>query len=44
MIRALSRDEDTYPNASRFDPNRHLTAEGQLKDRIVDHFAFGNGR
>ncbi|OAX42469.1 cytochrome P450 [Rhizopogon vinicolor AM-OR11-026] len=41
---ALSRDEDTYPDASRFDPNRHLTAEGKLKDRTFNHFAFGNGR
>ncbi|OAX43366.1 cytochrome P450 [Rhizopogon vinicolor AM-OR11-026] len=41
---ALSRDEDTYPDASRFDPNRHLTAEGQLKVRVFNHFVFGNGR
>ncbi|KAG1745097.1 cytochrome P450 [Suillus paluster] len=41
---ALSRDENTFPDASRFDPNRHLTADGQLKDHFVNHFAFGNGR
>ncbi|KAG1742276.1 cytochrome P450 [Suillus paluster] len=41
---ALSRDEDTYPDAARFDPDRHLTADGQLKDNFVNHFAFGHGR
>ncbi|KAJ8592746.1 cytochrome P450 [Rhizopogon salebrosus TDB-379] len=41
---ALSRDEDMFPDASRFDPNRHLTIDGQLKDRVVNHFTFGHGR
>ncbi|KAG1830207.1 cytochrome P450 [Suillus variegatus] len=41
---ALSRDEDIFPDASRFDPTRHLTADGQLKDHFVNHFAFGHGR
>ncbi|KAG1858561.1 cytochrome P450 [Suillus subluteus] len=43
-IRALSRDEDIFPDASRFDPTRHLTADGKLKDNFVHHFAFGHGR
>ncbi|KAG0694249.1 cytochrome P450 [Suillus ampliporus] len=38
---AVSRDEDTFPDASRFDPSRHLTADGQLKDHFVNHIAFG---
>jgi cytochrome P450 len=42
---AISRDESLYPDASRFDPERHLTAEGELKDDpLVGHFAFGHGR
>ncbi|KAG2141287.1 cytochrome P450 [Suillus clintonianus] len=41
---ALSRDEDTFPDASRFDPSRYLTADGKLKDNLVNHFAFGYGR
>ncbi|KAG2060438.1 cytochrome P450 [Suillus hirtellus] len=41
---ALSRDEDIFPDASRFDPSRHLTADGKLKDPFVNHFAFGHGR
>ncbi|KAG1887782.1 cytochrome P450 [Suillus subluteus] len=41
---ALSRDEDIYPDASRFDPSRHLTVDGKLKDPFVNHFAFGHGR
>ncbi|KAG1852783.1 cytochrome P450 [Suillus subalutaceus] len=41
---ALSRDEDMFPDASRFDPSRHLTVEGKLKDPFVNHFAFGHGR
>ncbi|KAG1907635.1 cytochrome P450 [Suillus fuscotomentosus] len=41
---ALSRDEDIFPDASRFDPNRHLTVDGKLKDPFVNHFAFGHGR
>ncbi|KAG2032253.1 cytochrome P450, partial [Suillus americanus] len=39
--KALSRDEDMFPNASRFDPSRHLTVDGKLKDTFVNHFAFG---
>ncbi|KAG2038527.1 cytochrome P450, partial [Suillus americanus] len=38
---ALSRDEDIFPDASRFDPSRHLTVDGKLKDPFVNHFAFG---
>ncbi|KAG2335247.1 cytochrome P450 [Suillus weaverae] len=41
---ALSQDEDTYLDASRFDPSRHLTVDGKLKDPFVNHFAFGHGR
>ncbi|KAG2138876.1 cytochrome P450 [Suillus cothurnatus] len=41
---ALSRDEDMFPDASHFDPNRHLTDDGKLKDHFVNHFAFGHGR
>ncbi|KAG2083246.1 cytochrome P450 [Suillus discolor] len=41
---ALSRDEDIFPDASRFDPSRHLTVDGKLKDPFVNHFAFGHGR
>jgi cytochrome P450 len=44
VVRALSRDEDMFPDASRFDPNRHLTIDGQLRDRVVNHFTFGHGR
>ncbi|KAG2080717.1 cytochrome P450 [Suillus discolor] len=36
---ALSRDEDIFPNASRFDP-----IDGKLKSPFVNHFAFGHGR
>ncbi|KAG1797052.1 cytochrome P450 [Suillus plorans] len=42
--RALSRDEDIFPDASRFDPSRHLTVNGKLKNPFVNHFAFGHGR
>ncbi|KAG1894589.1 cytochrome P450 [Suillus fuscotomentosus] len=41
---ALSRDEDIFPDASRFDPSRHLTVDGKLKGTVVTHFAFGHGR
>ncbi|KAG2032257.1 cytochrome P450 [Suillus americanus] len=41
---ALSRDENMYPDASRFDPSRHLTVDGKLKDPFVHHFAFGHSR
>ncbi|KAG1836949.1 cytochrome P450, partial [Suillus subalutaceus] len=41
---ALSREEDMFPDASRFDPSRHLTVDGKLKDPFVNHFAFGHGR
>ncbi|KAG0699383.1 cytochrome P450 [Suillus ampliporus] len=42
---ALSRDEGVYLDASRFDPQRHLTAEGKLKDGpLAGHFSFGFGR
>ncbi|OAX38699.1 cytochrome P450 [Rhizopogon vinicolor AM-OR11-026] len=41
---ALSRDENTFPDASRFDPSRHLTIDGQLKESIVNSFIFGHGR
>lgn len=41
---ALSRDEDVFPDASHFDPSRHLTVDGKLKDPLVNHFAFGYGR
>ncbi|KAG2144722.1 cytochrome P450 [Suillus bovinus] len=41
---AMSRDEDIFPDASCFDPSRHLTVDGKLKDSFVNHFAFGHGR
>ncbi|KAG2065466.1 cytochrome P450 [Suillus decipiens] len=43
---ALSRNEDLFPDASRFDPSRHLTVDGRLKDSnpFVNHYVFGNGR
>ncbi|KAG1792684.1 cytochrome P450 [Suillus plorans] len=41
---ALSRDEDVFPDASCFDPSRHLTVDGMLRDPFVNHFAFGHGR
>ncbi|KAG1864586.1 cytochrome P450 [Suillus tomentosus] len=41
---ALSRDEDIFPDASHFDPSRHLTADGKLKSPVANHFAFGHGR
>ncbi|KAG2115720.1 cytochrome P450 [Suillus discolor] len=41
---ALSRNEDIFPDASRFDPSRHLTVDGKLKSPVVNHFAFGHGR
>ncbi|KAG2110341.1 cytochrome P450, partial [Suillus discolor] len=40
-IRALSRDEDMFPDASCFNPSRHLTVDGKLKDPFVNHMAFG---
>jgi len=43
-VQALSRDEEMFPDASRFDPSPHLTIDGQLKDNIVNHFTFGHGR
>ncbi|OAX43704.1 cytochrome P450 [Rhizopogon vinicolor AM-OR11-026] len=39
---ALSRDERLYSEAHRFDPQRHLTAEGKLNDGST--FAYGFGR
>jgi cytochrome P450 len=42
---AISQDESLYPDASQFDPQRHLTAEGKLKDDpLAGHFVFGYGR
>jgi cytochrome P450 len=41
---ALSRDENVFHDASRFDPSRHLTVDGKLKDPFVNHFVFGHGR
>ncbi|KAG1868042.1 cytochrome P450 [Suillus tomentosus] len=41
---ALSRDEDIFPDASRFDPSRYLTVDGKLKSPVANHFAFGHGR
>ncbi|KAG1806338.1 cytochrome P450 [Suillus plorans] len=41
---ALSRNEDIFPDASRFDPSRHLTVDGKLKSPFINHFAFGYGR
>ncbi|KAJ8593198.1 cytochrome P450 [Rhizopogon salebrosus TDB-379] len=39
---ALSRDERFYPDALRFDPERHLTAEGELKDdSLITVWGFG---
>ncbi|KAG1907633.1 cytochrome P450 [Suillus fuscotomentosus] len=41
---ALSRDEDMFPDASRFKPSRHLTVDGKLKVPFFNHMAFGHGR
>jgi cytochrome P450 len=41
---ALSRDENVFHDASRFDPSCHLTVDGKLKDPFVNHFVFGHGR
>ncbi|KAG1730688.1 cytochrome P450 [Suillus paluster] len=42
---AMGHDEDIYPNPSHFDPDRHLTTDGKLKDEpMCSHFAFGFGR
>ncbi|KAG2065417.1 cytochrome P450 [Suillus decipiens] len=40
---AISRNEDVFPNALRFDPSRHLTVDGKLKDSdpFVNHYGFG---
>ncbi|KAG1811449.1 cytochrome P450, partial [Suillus subaureus] len=43
-LRALSWDEDMYPNASCFNPSHHLTVDGKLRDPFVHHCAFGHGR
>ena len=40
--RAISRDDRFYPDALKFEPERHLTAEGKLKDE--PSFVFGFGR
>ncbi|OAX32420.1 cytochrome P450, partial [Rhizopogon vinicolor AM-OR11-026] len=40
---ALSRDKEMFPDVSRFDPSRHLTIDEQLKNHVVNHFAFGHG-
>src|SRR6267154_4473853 len=43
--RAMGHDEETYPNPSHFDPGRHFTAGGELKDEpTYGHFGFGFGR
>ncbi|KAG2123752.1 cytochrome P450 [Suillus clintonianus] len=42
---AMGHDKELYPDPSRFDPGRHLTADGQLKDEpTYSHFGFGFGR
>ncbi|KAG1735609.1 cytochrome P450 [Suillus paluster] len=43
--RVMAHDEEIYPNPSRFDPSRHLTADGKLKgEPTSSHFVFGYGR
>ncbi|KAG2051170.1 cytochrome P450, partial [Suillus hirtellus] len=44
IVRALSWDEDIFPDASHFNPSCHLTIDGKLKNTVVNHFAFGHGR
>lgn len=42
---AMGHDEEIYPNPSHFDPDRHFTADGTLKDEpAYTHFSFGFGR
>ncbi|KAF9228919.1 cytochrome P450 [Gyrodon lividus] len=43
-IWSMSRDEARYPNATRFIPERFLTAEGTLTDDDPAAFIFGFGR
>ncbi|KAG1829370.1 cytochrome P450 [Suillus variegatus] len=33
-----------FPMHRGFDPSRHLTIDGKLKNPFVNHFAFGHGR
>ncbi|KAH7928071.1 cytochrome P450 [Leucogyrophana mollusca] len=44
MTRGMSRDEEVYPNASEFKPDRWLDASGQLADTDPPDFIYGFGR
>lgn len=43
LYRAMSQDEQKYPNPSQFSPERFLDADGNLNDDTVN-IAFGFGR
>ncbi|KAH7888967.1 cytochrome P450 [Phlebopus sp. FC_14] len=43
-IWAMSRNEEKYPKASEFTPERFLDSDGQLTDDNVVNIAFGYGR
>lgn len=43
--RAMSRDEEKFPNAHEFRPERHFTPDGSLRsDTILNDPLFGFGR
>lgn len=44
LCRAISRDEDRYPDASRFMPERFLDANGALTNDDPAGYVFGLGR
>ena len=40
----MSRDEDRFPNADTFLPERYLDEDGMLNDSNPADFVFGFGR
>ena len=43
VLRAMTRDEEVYPDAESFRPERFLKADGTLNDDTME-YAFGFGR